>query len=77
MSQTLKIIVGIIVVLIILVISDILTIELHGCTLPIDLVIGNTCMLGSLGIQLGAVILLTIGYALVIFIWETIKQFLR
>ncbi|CAA0121087.1 Uncharacterised protein [Halioglobus japonicus] len=36
-----------------------------GCTLPVDLVLGDTCLFGSMGASIGMSLAATIGFAIV------------
>lgn len=57
--------------------GGVLTIETRGCTLPIDLVAADTCLIGSLGASAGVALLAAIGFGLVSFFWGIIKNLFR
>ncbi len=68
---------GILVTVILLIVIDVLTISTTGCTLPIDLVLGDTCLFGSLGATLAIGIVLTIVFGIVSLVFSNIKKIFR
>lgn len=57
---------AIVVIGIILYFTGVLQVVTYGCTLPVDLVIAETCVFGSVGGSLGLTLLMTIGGAVVV-----------
>lgn len=57
---------AIVVIGVILYFTGVLQVVTYGCTLPVDLVVGNTCVFGSVGGSIGLSLLATIGGAIVL-----------
>jgi|MEHZ01.5.fsa_nt_MEHZ011385063.1_1 hypothetical protein len=68
---------AVVIGVILLVAGDILTVTTKGCSLPFDFVIGGTCMFGSLGMTIGATLLLAIALCVLSLIGMLIKRLFR
>ena len=53
--------------------TEILTFTTRGCTLPIDVVIVDTCIVGSIGMML----LVALAFGVVNFVWFVLKNLFR
>jgi len=65
----------IIAIILVLIFTGSLFITTSGCTIPIDLVLGDTCVFGSFGATLGLTIASVVGFALLGFVGAVLKNF--
>ena len=68
---------GVVIGIILLIAGDILIVTTRGCSLPFDLVIGDTCVFGSLGMTIGATLLVAIAFGVLSLIGMVIKNLFR
>jgi len=68
---------AVVVGFILLIVSDVLTITTRGCSLPIDLVMADTCLFGSLGMTLGLTLLAAIVFGVIGLIFAVLKNLFR
>jgi hypothetical protein len=68
---------AVVIGIILLIAGDILTVNTRGCSLPFDLVIGETCVFGSIGMTIGATLLVAIAFGVLSLIGMVIKNLFR
>ena len=68
---------AVVIGVVLLVAGDILTVTTRGCSLPLDLVMGGTCLFGSLGMSVGIALLIAIAFGVLSLIWMVMKKLFR
>jgi hypothetical protein len=68
---------AVVIGVVLLIAGDILTVTTRGCSLPFDIVMGGTCLFGSLGMSIGGTLLMAIAFGVLSLIWMVVKKLFR